>query len=402
MAFASLTRCRRHFYRCLQICCVALIGVVFVEVATEGSPSWIVILQFFTGKSSMSSFVSSSHKSERTLPLCARDDIRQGRWVRVERQEPMYIPTAWYQRRKNDSLLCPQVETYLSSRANDNNTIDQQIQGDVVTEPQQHRRQVPWVTYDWVPQNADSCQMVDWNATQFCEIMHNKTLAVVGDSINLELRNSLFFILGGNAERNLPPESLKLVCGNRMKLYFLRDDNLENFQYVLNKTGGVIDVLIINRGAHYQTDDLLLPSLRNYTREVIDYQSQMRLSHNKSVRVFWRTTPPGHLNCLNVTEPAQSLQLMESIIGNKSLHKMPHWGWWDFKRQNEVILAELAASNLTYDILDGYEMMIMRPDLHKTREKDCLHSCYPGKSDAYTPLLLHYLMQDPYKVSPLS
>jgi hypothetical protein len=186
---------------------------------------------------------------------------------------------AWYQRRKNDSLICPQVEPYLSSRANNTNTANQQKQGDAVTEPpqQSQRRQVPWITYDWVPENSDSCQMVPWNATQFCEIMHGKTLAVVGDSINLELRNSLFFMLGGNAERNLPPESLKLVCDKSMKLYFLRDDNLEKFRYVLNKTGGVIDVLVINRGAHYQTDDLVLPSLKNFTREVIDYQQHMRV-----------------------------------------------------------------------------------------------------------------------------
>ena len=73
----------------------------------------------------------------------------------------------------------------------------------------------------------------------------------------------------------------------------------------------------------------------------------------------------------------------------------PVLNWWLFKGQNALVLQEFAASNLTYyDVIDGYDLMIRRPDLHKA-PSDCLHSCIPGKVDVYPQLLLHYLSMEP-------
>ena len=309
--------------------------------------------------------------STKVLPLCGRDDMRQGKWVKVKLHAPPYIPD-WYYKNKEDTLLCPQVHSYISNQSQ------------------------PWISYDWQPL-SDKCNVVRWNATSFCHLMQNKTLAVIGDSINQELRNSIFFMLGKQVRRDLLAESLMDVCG--MQLYFRRDPLLSTFQKTLNRTSE-IDVLVINRGAHYKSDSLLLPSFRLLLQELVDYQ-QFRWSQNKTFRVFWRTTPPGHPRCLNSTQPAESLQAIEAMVANKTSYD-PNWFWWDFQRQNLRVLDELAASNLEYDILDGYDMMVMRPDLHKTRGSDCLHSCYPGKVDAYPPLLLQYLLQDPYKAASYS
>jgi hypothetical protein len=45
---------------------------------------------------------------------------------------------------------------------------------------------------------------------------------------------------------------------------------------------------------------------------------------------------------------------------------------------------------LTYQILDGYHINVLRPEKHT----DCLHSCCPGKMDVYPQLMLHYLRGD--------
>jgi hypothetical protein len=47
-----------------------------------------------------------------------------------------------------------------------------------------------------------------------------------------------------------------------------------------------------------------------------------------------------------------------------------------------VVLQEFAMSNLTYDVIDGYDLMIGRPDSH-LMPSDCSHSCFPGKMDVY-------------------
>ena len=56
------------------------------------------------------------------------------------------------------------------------------------------------------------------------------------------------------------------------------------------------------------------------------------------------------------------------------------------KHQNQLMLDAFSKSGLTYQVIDAYDINILRPDQHT----DCLHSCYPGKMDVYSQLLLHF------------
>jgi len=76
----------------------------------------------------------------------------------------------------------------------------------------------------------------------------------------------------------------------------------------------------------------------------------------------------------------------QTWLGSKK-NKWKEMHWWDFKHQNKLVLEAFKKSSLRYDIIDAYEINILRPDLHR----DGLHSCFPGKMDIYNQLLLHFL-----------
>jgi len=66
----------------------------------------------------------------------------------------------------------------------------------------------------------------------------------------------------------------------------------------------------------------------------------------------------------------------------------------------------LSCLNLNYEIIDGYEIGIRRPDVHAS-ETDCLHSNGMAVGDAYSTVLLHHLsssrtMEDVSKVGNYS
>lgn len=87
------------------------------------------------------------------------------------------------------------------------------------------------------------------------------------------------------------------------------------------------------------------------------------------------------------------IQEMEDHVANMLLYNLwNHYSnWRDIKRQNELSLRIFEQSNLSFDILDGYHINILRPDELMIRRNDCLHSCYPGKMDVYNQLLVHFL-----------
>ncbi len=113
--------------------------------------------------------------------------------------------------------------------------------------------------------------------------------------------------------------------------------------------------------------------------------------------LFWRTTVPGHPLCQerNYSEPVNDLQAMEALIGNLSNYdeRTLQYHWYDYQHQNELVISRLAENLATsdFEIIDGYYLNILRPDEHRAHQGDCLHSCYPGKMDVYSQLLLHYL-----------
>ena len=177
------------------------------------------------------------------------------------------------------------------------------------------------------------------------------------------------------------------ICKRGAQIRFRRNDVLEALDDVLARENPT--VLILNRGAHYREDEELMFDMTNKTIPMLEeYQNRT------NARIFWRTSVPGHPQCWNFTSPSNSSEQMEELIANTSLYD-PAFKWFDFKRQNALITEALDRSSLKLQYLDGYDLMVLRPDLHRGRiTGDCIHSCLPGKTDIYIQLLMHLMHLD--------
>lgn len=119
---------------------------------------------------------------------------------------------------------------------------------------------------------------------------------------------------------------------------------------------------------------------------------------------FVQPSVPGHPNCMNAEHPVNDLDQMRNLIMNRQSYdeKSIEYHWYDFEHQNELILGLLMdATNeaeegpgLSFTCLPAYQVNILRPDLHRINQNDCLHNCYPGKMDVYSQMLLHFLRRE--------
>ena len=225
-----------------------------------------------------------------------------------------------------------------------------------------------------------------------------------------------------------------------MKLAFLRDEklisNADSIPRILDELD--LEVLILNRGAWYEADHILKNGWRqvldhllaNFTYYKDDQTSIPNYQQQRQKKLIIRTTVPGHPNCEKYTKPSYNITEMEAIISNISNYntggKNTHW--WDFQNQNKLVEGLIIWKLQNYQheqlvkqqfnrqgqllrklpfsirILDACHINMLRPDQHLVSSSeqqeqkegqggvnDCLHSCFPGKIDVYSQMLLHML-----------
>eukprot|EP00816_Leptocylindrus_hargravesii_P011207 CAMPEP_0196823882 /NCGR_PEP_ID=MMETSP1362-20130617/89470_1 /TAXON_ID=163516 /ORGANISM="Leptocylindrus danicus, Strain CCMP1856" /LENGTH=376 /DNA_ID=CAMNT_0042203929 /DNA_START=77 /DNA_END=1207 /DNA_ORIENTATION=- len=342
---------------------------------TKNASNYIGISQSPTQSSQNATHLSQSpallNQPSSHLNLCAIEEITVGSWVTVTYDKPPYIPLAKQRR-------CPGL------------TQDE-----------------PYSMWRWEPEAAKlkRCEFSVGNtfhnfASSYCDLMKNKTVAIIGDSISVHHYLSLTHLLG------VPKPLLGFrkfqnqishVCENTSILIGGKD------YYLNDRVAEIIDsyspdVLVLNRGSHYVPDSQLLKDFRtNIFPPLEDWQAKCNL--NKSQKggddclLIWRTTVPGHPDCMAYQEPMQSVEKMEEIIALNGTK----YHWHEFSHQSELVLnAFQQQTNLTYEVMDTYSINILRPDLHLKMPNfiDCLHTCMPD--DSTDSWLFHHMLQLKY------
>jgi hypothetical protein len=309
------------------------------------------------------------------LDLCRRDEIIDGRWVPERLDRPPYIPTVVH-------LRCYPRSSFYSEKG--------------------------WNSYRWVPFNSetgegDQCDFGKWRQETYCAVLKHATVMIAGDSLSWEHYASLVQLLGVHTHQGYQHQSRELrtnigqaVCSGKSRVVYRRDDRLTQLHHALleNETS-IPQVLVLNRGAHYDNDTVLMENLRANFAVVEKWQDRCDELGIKC-HFFWRTSVPGHPECWNDTKPVNDKAAMEARIGNLSLYdeKKIKYHWYDYQHQNELVEKELKSRGIRHRILDAYHLNVLRPDEHRAHQGDCLHSCYPGKMDVYSRLMLHYLRGD--------
>lgn len=314
--------------------------------------------------------VESVSTTSRRTPRCDRNQIIHGHWEAVQWERPPYVT-------QTEHLRCyPKAYYY---------------------------KKEPWDTWEWKPDDASrrKCKLSNFDPTDFCKIMGGATISIVGDSLSWEQYSSLVQLHGVRTRQGYQHQSRELhmniqqpVCDGRTRIVYRRDDKLQNV------TGSIIEtfptVLVLNRGAHYVNDTLLLPDIRHNIAEVREWLRLCREVYEIKCHFFWRTSVPGHPECGNFTAPVNNIDVMETRVRDLSFYneRSINYHWYDYQHQNELVLSELQASGIEYRVIDAYHLNMRRPDEHRAHQGDCLHNCYPGKMDVYNQLLLHYLLMD--------
>eukprot|EP00979_Chaetoceros_neogracilis_P007114 scaffold1486_cov208-Chaetoceros_neogracile.AAC.5 len=209
-------------------------------------------------------------QSEESNPprLCRIDEIVPGKWINATYSQAPYIP----------------------------------MRGEV------QQRTCSW---EWMPHavtSGDCLFSSNFDKDQYCALTSNKTVAIIGDSTSFDHYLSLIHLLGLPIAlpkaRNNFSQVISEPCNGTSKLIGQRD-------FLLTKVGHVIqthspDVIILNRGAHYTTDDALQQHF-NHTRQLETWQAECIDKSSKQCLLIWRTTVPGHPNCDQFTQPAESI-----------------------------------------------------------------------------------------------
>ncbi|KAF3791772.1 hypothetical protein EJ110_NYTH13389 [Nymphaea thermarum] len=248
----------------------------------------------------------------------------------------------------------------------------------------------------WAWRTNETCPTQPVNRDEFCKFIGRRgNLMVVGDSINHGLQwsivNSLIkdpaaqvVVKDGYPVCNTCPGFR--ICGDvlgkdqEFNVAFIRNDRLSAVDRSRHEGGNFFEwpwtdyiekwkvkILVLNRGAHYEADDIVLNAL-NSTFSFIK-------ERHPELLVFFRDTPPGHLNCMKHNGPLEKRQNLSSA---------DVYNWGDFQRQNHLVKG--LVEKFGFIFVDAYAMLSLRADGH-VHENDCLHYCVPGPLDSVVELL---------------
>ena len=248
--------------------------------------------------------------------------------------------------------------------------------------------------WTWKPATHCKEPVRPFARTRICTTLAGRKLLVVGDSISeevfLSIANSLEEMRTVVDFRGGSTNSIR-VCEGSVLLDFVRNDRLSLgvVQDTVDAEGRKIfieypwaipdhlsgaDIILLNRGAHYEDDNTLLQAIEE---ALLFVQTTV-----PAARIVWRTTPRGH------TEYAATLHAppLSDDVSPDILAGLPY-NWGRFPAQNARVIELLERRFPRVSILDVAPALGLRHDGHV----DGLHYVLPGPLDHVTASLFHFL-----------
>jgi hypothetical protein len=239
-----------------------------------------------------------------------------------------------------------------------------------------------------------------------CKIVNGRKILIVGDSLNNEFFHTFLGLAWPSNVQFLKKDATTLneatrseeTAGNALQvnitcpkvsqnyaISYVRNDILSinmdipmiykiatspeprTWVNVLNQRN--IDIVILNRGAHYKPSDIVIAELKKTF-------SYLRKNY-PNVQIYWRDTPTGHDGC-NQYRSAKPLETRPIKF---------IYDWSHFEAQNILIYQLIFEEFPEVIYMDVSKSTDLRADSHMGGE-DCLHYCIPGPIDNWVQLLM--------------
>jgi hypothetical protein len=254
--------------------------------------------------------------------------------------------------------------------------------------------------YYWKPAR---CDLPRWNATDFCRLLSNRRILVLGDSTGLQtfatLANMVTSGQGGCATQIRYDWSTDLkqtgghdcfVCGSN------------DISQSIQSQPVVPDIVIILSGAH-------VPSIEAFQEiwKVVDRQLRQVHDLYPKMKFVYKSQNPGHPNCSPKLKPTQNIPIIRkhryhwhlhpeyeriSLEKIKLLQSFYHPEYQNLQNHSHQSSAYSNNESHFVPFIQYLDMapLLFRPDAHSLR--DCLHYCTPGPLDLFSILLYNKLI----------
>lgn len=206
--------------------------------------------------------------------------------------------------------------------------------------------------YIWRPK---TCSLPTWNALEFCGLLRNRTILMVGDSTMQQSAATVLSMLRvANASC-----SDNIIFRRADFLYFPANKWSKTWlQYAQIVEDP--DIVILSSGAHYHDFGEFVEMWDHLINQIEEYKKVSKAQKKKEKTFIWRTICPGHYNCDNITAPHENFAMVPK---GADIFKWNHFPAYDFVGINRAIKANMKVIDMS--------PLYMRGDSHPTG-KDCL------------------------------
>lgn len=242
--------------------------------------------------------------------------------------------------------------------------------------------------YQWTP---SECTLLEWDASQFCELLGDRKILFLGDSSNGHSAVTLINMI--NDADEVCSENIRFVSMPLLELSVLSAADVTELKKDFP------DFIIASAGHHFHEDsgkEDFKAAFDLFVETLTDYQSQFaRTKAGKQRRSYfiWKSINPPHIHCNKYSAPTT-----ERVPFLHSMDPQCKWDWFDwydeYARNVTTLSGHSSSSGVSASSAPQMSYLDMspllyRPDAHP--KEDCLHYCAPGPLDLFSRLLLHRL-----------
>ena len=229
--------------------------------------------------------------------------------------------------------------------------------------------------YVWKPAY---CDLLDWNATLFCQLLGTKTIALIGDSTMEQTATTLMNMIrhnnGGCAHQ------IRLCRTDFLVSVTHPGKELNAMEYIeLYKPS----IAIFNYGAHGH----IMSDIESTWKSFVPMLKRIKKLF-PNIQLVWKSQNTGHLFCANHSDNVHHPNIIYDPIHGS--HGADYYKWYNFPGFDEVSRNYTLKLNISMKFID-MSPLNFRIDAHARPAMDCLHYCLPGPINLFSILLLQML-----------